>query len=167
MALFRDGLGLIAARTGLRSLGLVPWFAEAWWLPAEDAVALDGEVPRGPETGTIRIVVPQLSRIANFDDLDPLRAEPDVAIEIMRPGRALPGDADLVLLAGSKSTIAELDFLRPPRLGHRPPGARAARRRRARASARASRCWAGASRIRTASRVAPTAGTAYTNGENF
>lgn len=60
----------------------------------------------------IKIAVPHFSRIANFDDLDPLRAEPDVIVEIVPPGKPLPGDADLVILPGSKSTIGDLGFLR-------------------------------------------------------
>jgi adenosylcobyric acid synthase len=56
--------------------------------------------------------VPQFARIANFDDLDPLMAEGDVEVEIVPPGRALPGDADLIILPGSKSTIADLAQLR-------------------------------------------------------
>ena len=56
--------------------------------------------------------MPLLSRIANFDDLDPLKAEPDVAVVFVRPGTALPGDAALVVLPGSKATLADLAFLR-------------------------------------------------------
>src|SRR5258708_25248892 len=58
------------------------------------------------------MAVPRLSRIANFDDLDPLAAEPDVALDIVEPGRPLPGNADLVLLPGSKATLADLAVLR-------------------------------------------------------
>ncbi len=95
---------------GLESFGVVPWFDEAWRLPAEDAVALERLAPaRG---GAIKVAVPRLARIANFDDLDPLHLEPDVSVDIVGPGRALPGDADLVLLPGSKSTLADLAFLR-------------------------------------------------------
>jgi adenosylcobyric acid synthase len=57
-------------------------------------------------------VVPRLPRISNFDDLDPLRAEPDVGVELIEPGHALPADADLILLPGSKSTIGDLQALR-------------------------------------------------------
>jgi adenosylcobyric acid synthase len=56
--------------------------------------------------------VPVLPRIANFDDLDPLVAEPAVEVIRVRPGSALPGDADLVILPGSKATIADLAALR-------------------------------------------------------
>jgi adenosylcobyric acid synthase len=114
-ALFTAGLDEIAARTGLAPLGLVPWFAEAGSLPAEDAAGLDsrgytlGNEGDGP---TIKIVVPRLPRIANFDDLDPLAAEPGVRLELISPGRALPGDADIVLLPGSKATLADLAALR-------------------------------------------------------
>jgi adenosylcobyric acid synthase len=60
----------------------------------------------------VRIAVPVLPRIANFDDLDPLVAEPAVDVEFVRPGRPLPRDATLVIMPGSKATIADLAFLR-------------------------------------------------------
>jgi adenosylcobyric acid synthase len=108
--LFEDGLVTIDRATGLKSVGVVPWFERAHLLPAEDAVALNGYRPYGE--GAIRIVVPRMPRIANFDDLDPLRAEPDVRLELIEPGHALPADADLILLPGSKSTIGDLQALR-------------------------------------------------------
>jgi adenosylcobyric acid synthase len=106
--LFEDGFRLIAERTGWRGLGVVPWFEEAWRLPAEDILDL-GTRRVG---GGIKVAVPRLRRIANFDDLDPLAATPGVSVEIVPPGRALPGDADLVLLPGSKATISDLGHLR-------------------------------------------------------
>ena len=111
-ALFAEALEIIGGHTGWPSFGLVPWFAEARSLPAEDAVVLD---QAGADTGTdrpVRIAVPRLSRIANFDDFDPLAAEPDVSLSFVDPGRPLPGDADLVILPGSKATLADLAFLR-------------------------------------------------------
>jgi adenosylcobyric acid synthase len=110
VTLFDGGLREITDRTGWPSLGVVPYFADANRLPAEDAMALDKPDPG--KAGAIRIAVPKLSRIANFDDLDPLIAEPDVSVQIVAPGQALPGDADLILLPGSKATIADLAFLR-------------------------------------------------------
>ncbi|WP_374377931.1 cobyric acid synthase [Dongia sp.] len=107
-ALFADGMKLVAEKTGLAALGLIPWFAGADRLPPEDAVALSSYKGKN---APIKIVVPQLPRISNFDDLDPLRAEPDVSVELVRPGTALPGDADLILLPGSKATIADLKAL--------------------------------------------------------
>ena len=106
IALFTEGVRIIEERTHLPGLGVVPWFAEAGLLPAEDAVALDSYATSG--TGRIRIAVPRLPRISNFDDLDPLRAEPDVELILLSPGQAFPGDLDLVLLPGSKSTIGDL-----------------------------------------------------------
>ncbi len=67
---------------------------------------------KGRPGGHVKIAVPRLNRIANFDDLDPLSAEPDVTVEIIEAGRPLPADADLVLIPGSKSTIADLTYFR-------------------------------------------------------
>jgi adenosylcobyric acid synthase len=108
--LFEDGLATIDRATGLSSVGVVPWFERAHLLPAEDAVALNGY--RAETRGEIKIAVPRLPRISNFDDLDPLRAEPDVRVELVEPGHPLPADADLILLPGSKSTIGDLQALR-------------------------------------------------------
>jgi adenosylcobyric acid synthase len=110
-ALFADGMARIAAATGWKALGLIPFFPEARLLPAEDALALDGLRPTKPGA-TIKIAVPLLPHVANFDDLDPLDAEPAVEIVRVRRGQALPGGADLVILPGSKATIADLGALR-------------------------------------------------------
>jgi adenosylcobyric acid synthase len=110
--LFEPAPAMIRARTGLDCLGIVPWFADAHRLPAEDAVALEEMSRAAPTTpDAVRIVVPRLPRIANFDDLDPLRAEPGVTVEIVPPGRPLP-PCELILLPGSKATIADLKALR-------------------------------------------------------
>ena len=109
--LFANGMAVIAAATGWEPLGLIPFFPEARLLPAEDALALDGTRPVKTEA-RIKIAVPLLPHIANFDDLDPLDAEPSVDLVRVRPGKALPGDADLIILPGSKATIADLAALR-------------------------------------------------------
>lgn len=109
--LFAAGMEDIARRTGWASLGLIPFFPEACRLPAEDALGLEA-TPQSKPGARVRIVVPLLPRIANFDDLDPLEAEPSVEVIRLRPGAALPGNADLVILPGSKSTIADLEDLR-------------------------------------------------------
>jgi len=109
VSLFDGGREEIGRRTGWQDLGVLPWFADAWRLPAEDVM----DLANGPGGGAFKVAVPRLARIANFDDLDPLAAEPNVSVEIIEPGRALPGNADLVLIPGSKSTIADLaDFRR-------------------------------------------------------
>jgi adenosylcobyric acid synthase len=114
VGLFAEGLREVATRTSLEALGLVPWFDDAVRLPAEDAAALDSRsFAFGRKTGArLKIAVPRLPRIANFDDLDPLAAESDVELELVSPGCALPGDAGLVLLPGSKATLADLAALR-------------------------------------------------------
>jgi len=113
--LFDDGLDIISQKTGLAPFGVVPWFAEAHRLPAEDALAVERPAQEkrvGKAAARIKIAVPAVSRIANFDDLDPLIAEPDVAVDFVPRGKALPGDADLVVLPGSKATLADLAVLR-------------------------------------------------------
>ena len=107
-SLFADGMRNIAAHTGWPALGLVPFFAGAHRLPAEDAADLGFERRPG---AAVRIVVPVLPCISNFDDLDPLAAEPGVDLVLVRPGTALPV-CDLVILPGSKATIADLAALR-------------------------------------------------------
>ena len=112
VSLFDDGLAIIERETGMASFGVVPWFAAARKLPAEDAIAVEASDAARARPEAIRVAVPVISRIANFDDLDPLVAEPDVVVDFVGPGRALPGDADLVVLPGSKATIPDLAFLR-------------------------------------------------------
>ena len=107
--LFNDGMHLIAEKTGWKSLGLVPYFDEARKLPAEDVMDLRGDERSG---AAIKIAVPRMPRIANFDDLDPLAQEPNVSLQIVDAGDALPGDADWVILTGSKNTISDLHSFR-------------------------------------------------------
>ena len=107
-SLFADGMSIIAERTGWPALGLIPHFADAARLPAEDAVALDA--PRARGTG-IRVCVPVLPRISNFDDLDPLKLEAGIDLVMVRAGEPLPV-CDLVVLPGSKATIPDLAALR-------------------------------------------------------
>jgi adenosylcobyric acid synthase len=109
-ALFDEAHPIIAARTGMRSYGVVPWFDDAHRLPAEDVLGLDERAT--PSCAAIKIAVLRFARIANFDDLDPLAAEPDVQLQIVPRGAPLPGDADLVILPGSKATLADLADLR-------------------------------------------------------
>ncbi|MFT4961233.1 MAG: adenosylcobyric acid synthase [Paracoccaceae bacterium] len=106
--MFDDGYDVIEARTGWRGFGVLPWFADAWKLPAEDALDIAKHVGKG----AFKIVCLGLSRIANFDDLDPLAQEPGVAVQMLLPGQAIAGDTDLVIIPGSKSTRGDLAFLR-------------------------------------------------------
>jgi adenosylcobyric acid synthase len=116
--LFDGGIAAIGDRIGLTCFGVVPYFPEASLLPAEDTMFLSriaGEGAERSEAGEgsrVKIAVPLLPRIANFDDLDPLRAEPGVELVLVRPGQPLPRDAALVILPGSKATLADLAFLR-------------------------------------------------------
>ncbi len=108
-ALFDDGYRAIEERTGWRGFGIVPWLAEAVRLPSEDAVVLERRLA---DRGACKVVAcPITARISNFDDLDPFRLEPDVSLVMVAPGQPIP-EAGLIVLAGSKATIADLGFLR-------------------------------------------------------
>lgn len=106
--LFDEGYRLIEARTGWRGFGVLPWFAQAGKLPAEDAL----DLPKGGGSGALKVACLTLSRIANFDDLDPLKLESAVNLSMVRAGQAVPGDCDLIIIPGSKSTRGDLEFLR-------------------------------------------------------
>ena len=110
-ALFDAGRAEIVRRTGWPDLGMAPWLPAARRLPAEDAVVLQA-APQGRGEARVKIVVPLLPSIANFDDFDALRSEAAIDFAFLPPGRALPGDVDLVILAGAKATLSDLARLR-------------------------------------------------------
>ncbi len=110
VSLFDEGLRAIEDKTNWPNFGVVPFLRSIRELPAEDAVVLDTR--EGSDTGKKLVAVPMLPSISNFDDLDPLAADPDVDVEFCRPGTPLPQEADLIVLPGSKSTIRDLRFLK-------------------------------------------------------
>ena len=109
-ALFEDGYRQIEQLSGWQGLGVIPWLGATARLPSEDAVVL--ERPR--DSGGQRMIVacPILPRIANFDDLDPLKLEPTIDLQMVPPGQPIPADAALIVLPGSKATIADLRAMR-------------------------------------------------------
>ena len=107
-SLFDDGYEMISDHTSWRGFGVVPWFKDAWRLPAEDAL----DISSGPQDGTFKVVCLTLSRVANFDDMDPLAQEPNVSLVMLKAGDVIPADADLVIVPGSKSTRGDLAYLR-------------------------------------------------------
>ena len=111
-SLFADAMGFIAQRTGWVPVGLIPWFEAAHRLPQEDILGLQGSKPDDSGARRVRIAVIVLPRISNFDDFDPLRLEPGVDLVLLRDGAPVPADAALVILPGSKATIADLEALR-------------------------------------------------------
>jgi adenosylcobyric acid synthase len=115
-AVFKPAEKIIMEHTGLPCLGAVRWFEGASKLPAEDSMALEnrrlGKKISGRPGKAIKIYVLGLSRISNFDDFDPLASEPDVDLSFVKPGEPVPGDGDLIIIPGTKSTIADLAFVR-------------------------------------------------------
>ncbi len=109
-SLFEDGKTYLEKAGKIPCLGVIPYFANAKNLPAEDAVALEESLVTN--SAECKIVVLRLPRIANFDDLDPLRLEPGVCVQFLESGQAIPGNANLVIIPGSKSTIADFAALK-------------------------------------------------------
>ena len=109
-ALFADGYAAIETLSGWRGFGILPWLAAARRLPSEDAVVLE----QGRKVSATRklVVCPILPRIANFDDLDPLKLEQDIEVAFVPPGAPIPAEAALVVLPGSKATIADMGAVR-------------------------------------------------------
>jgi adenosylcobyric acid synthase len=111
-SVFKPAEKIIEDRTGLRCLGAVGWFEGASALPAEDSMALEKiNEGKSPSLKRIKVYVLGLSRISNFDDFDPLASEEDVDLSFVKPGTPVPGDGDLVIIPGTKSTIADLRFI--------------------------------------------------------
>lgn len=111
--LFDEGMATIARLTGWTPAGLVPFFARCRDLPPEDALALESpNVQATKSDPVLRIAVICPPRISNFDDFDPLKLEPLVDLVFVRMGDPIPGDVSLIMLPGSKSTIADLAAIR-------------------------------------------------------
>jgi len=109
-ALFENGVRAIEQRTGWPCHGVIPWLHATAELPAEDAVVLSR--PERSTGGTLKIAAPMLSRMANFDDADPLKQEPGVDFRWIPPGQHIPRNTDVIILFGTKSTLGDLAFLR-------------------------------------------------------
>ena len=115
-ALLGDATGELERRCGVPTLGVVPWLADVA-LDAEDSLALAGRPPRpaGPSDGeaadTLDIAVVRLPRIANFTDFDALALEPAVGVRYVASAAAL-GRPDLVVIPGTKATVADLSWIR-------------------------------------------------------
>jgi adenosylcobyric acid synthase len=104
---------MITGLTGRPVLGVLPW-APGLWLDAEDSLALDHPRPAaGPPYGgdVLRVSVVRVPRISNFTDIDALAAEPGVLVRMASTPAEL-ADADLVVLPGSRATVADLAWLR-------------------------------------------------------
>jgi adenosylcobyric acid synthase len=118
VSLLNPGLETISARTGVPFAGVVPWFGREIYIQEEDGVALDEPVSRDAgESGTketrenLKIAVVRLPHISNFTDFDPLQHEPEVDLSYIDPASPLAG-YQLVILPGSKNTLADLIMLR-------------------------------------------------------
>lgn len=106
--LFRDGIVFLEKRSRLPVLGVVPHVDVR--LPAEDSLELE-QLPSGGPPAAVDIAVVRLERISNFDELQPLAAEPGVGLRLVDDPSRL-GRPDLIVLPGSKATADDLERLR-------------------------------------------------------
>ena len=109
-ALFEDRYRDIERLSGWPGFGVVPWLAECARLPSEDAVVLERR--QALASGRLLIACLVTPRISNFDDLDPLKLEPGIELAMISPGQPIPVEAALIVLPGSKATIADLAAIR-------------------------------------------------------
>lgn len=109
LSILQPGLAMLEERTGLPVLGVVP-YDRTLMLPEEDSVYLEA-VPPAAGDGLIDIAVIHFPRISNSTDFEPLQREPGVRLRYVSSLREL-GDPNLIILPGTKSTLADLDFLR-------------------------------------------------------
>ena len=111
--LLRPGLDQLTRLTGRPMLGVLPWL-DGLWLDVEDSLALDGPRPQALAPygrQPLRVAVVRLPRISNFTDVDALACEPGVQVRyVTTPGEL--AEADLVILPGSRATVADLGWLR-------------------------------------------------------
>ncbi|WP_341746832.1 cobyric acid synthase [Dermatophilus congolensis] len=119
-ALLRPGLDILHERTGVPVLGVVPWLADAW-LDGEDALTIGAFERSGAGADKacqdrLTVAVVALSRISNSTDVDAFAAEPGVDVTVTRDPDVL-ARADLLVLPGSRSTLADLSGLRADGLG--------------------------------------------------
>ncbi|MBI4593247.1 MAG: cobyric acid synthase, partial [Candidatus Rokubacteria bacterium] len=106
--LLGPGLEALHHRTGVPVLGVVPYL-ERGLVAAEDSLDLDA-VGQGPGPHALDVTVVRLPRIANFDDFEPLGREPGVRVRFVTGAEDLAA-TDLIVLPGSKATVADLDWL--------------------------------------------------------
>lgn len=106
--LFTDGYEYLLKKTNWNGYGILPWFEDAKYFPSEDTY----EIKSSLKPKKIKVVCLCLPRISNFDDLDPLSQEENVSLIMLKEGEPIPGDAKLVIIPGTKSTLLDLEFLR-------------------------------------------------------
>jgi adenosylcobyric acid synthase len=112
LALLEPGIAELTRLTGRPTYGVLPWHPDLW-LDSEDALDLDGRRASADSGAddTLRVAVVRLPRISNFTDVDALGLEPDVDVVFAASPRDLAG-ADLVVLPGTRATLADLAWLR-------------------------------------------------------
>lgn len=109
LSLFADGIHILEERGNVPVLGVIPYLEHG--IPEEDAVAIERQNYRPERPGDVDIAVVRLPRISNFDDFDPLAAEPGVRLRYIDAPNEL-GRPDAVIIPGTKSTLADLAWLK-------------------------------------------------------
>ncbi len=105
--LLESGLDWLEEKTGKPVLGVLPYL-HGLMLEAEDAINVQ-QVEAADEQ--LNVVVPVLTRVSNHTDFDPLRMHPQVNLQFVGKGQAIP-PTDLIIIPGTKSVRSDLAFLR-------------------------------------------------------
>ena len=115
-SLLDPGFAMLEARTGVPTIGVLPWW-DLSHLPAEDALEWDALGTKSGAPAVLDIAVLRLPRVANLDEFQPLAAEPGVRVRFVASPHDL-GSPDLIIIPGTKSTLADLAWLRERKLAH-------------------------------------------------
>ena len=117
-SLLNSGFEILQERTGVGVAGVIPWFDDIH-IPEEDSLGLDSASSRTDfgQDESLDIAVVRLPRIANFDDFDPLVREPRVRLRYISAKEEI-GRPDLIVLPGSKTTVADLEWMRESGIAH-------------------------------------------------
>lgn len=112
VGVLEPGLAELTRRTGLRSLGVLPWLDDVW-LDGEDALRADRWTDAGPQDAgrPLTVAVVRFPRVSNATDVDALAAEPGVEVTVTTSPMSV-ATADLAILPGSRSTVPDLRWLR-------------------------------------------------------
>lgn len=109
--LFKQAIDFVYKKTGLECFGVIPWFDNAKNFPAEDSVSIKNINSIKSNNKNIKVSILNLSKIANFDDFDPLVQSDNVDVTLIEKNMSIPSNTDLIIIPGTKSTLKDMQYI--------------------------------------------------------